>query len=205
MLFKIFLSSILLILSTLSFGQSNDSIQNDQGLNDQFQALFDKAETYNDYKVMRITSLNSLWASVEDSIKESRSKISSLNSEVRTLNTKIDNLAQTISKLESDLQKSRKEADSVSFMGIQIMEDTYSILVWSIIVGLLILIGIGYLSHSRNRNLYVRTRRDFEEVNQEFENYRKQSQENKVKLGRELQTERNKVSELQSRLGTRDM
>ena len=205
MVLKIYLSAILFVFSTGVFGQNMDSLQSDQGLNDQFQALFDKAETYNEYKVLRITSLNSLWASVQDSLKESQSKISSLNSEVRILNNKIDNLDQQISKLESDLEKSRKEADSVSFIGIQIMEDTYSILVWSIIVGLLILIGIGYLSHSRNRNLYVRTRRDFEQVNEEFENYRKQSQENKVKLGRELQTERNKVSELQSRLGTRDM
>ena len=63
---------------------------------------------------------------------------------------------------------------------------------------------IAYGSHTRSLKLYTIARKEFTDLNEEFEEYRKTSQENKVKLGRELQTERNKVSDLKSRLAARE-
>ena len=206
MMFK---KSFLIIFLTAAagalFGQNTDSLISVSSLNNQFEILFSNADTFNDYKVIRINRLNNFWKSVSDSIREERRDIDGLSANITELNNEIQTLKADITKLHADLEASRKEADSVSVLGMQVDENTYSIGVWSFIAALLLLIGIGYMSYSRNRILYVRTRKDFEDLHEEFESYRKQSQENKVKLGRELQTERNRVSELMSRLGTRDL
>jgi hypothetical protein len=59
---------------------------------------------------------------------------------------------------------------------------------------------MGYTSHLRSRKLYGVTRKEFMKLVDEFEALKKSAHEKKIKLGRELQTERNKVMELEARL-----
>jgi cell division septum initiation protein DivIVA len=162
--------------------------------------MYQNAETYNAYKVIKITTLNTFWRSVTDSLNTYKQEIVDRKDEISNLNSKIEELNITVSDLESALQKSRNEADSISFLGILLSKSTYNIIVWSIIFGLIILVIMGYTSHLRSRKLYGVTRKEFMKLVDEFEALKKSAHEKKIKLGRELQTERNKVMELEARL-----
>jgi peptidoglycan hydrolase CwlO-like protein len=201
-MFKKYIPIILLLFAPLAgFSQEPESPeQTDTSLEGTFRDLYESAETYQNYKVIKITTLNSFWQSVQDSLKSYKQEIGGLKGEIVNLNSKIDDLNVKIGELESALQQSRNVADGISFLGLLIKKQTYNIIVWSIIFGLIILVLIGYLSHVRSQKLYTVTRKEFMKLVDDFESLKKTSHEKKIKLGRELQTERNKVMELESRL-----
>lgn len=73
-------------------------------------------------------------------------------------------------------------------------------MVWGIIFGLAVFVFLGYGSHIRSQKLFHVTRKEFMKLVDDFESLKKSAHEKKIKLGRELQTERNKVMELEARL-----
>ncbi|MBR9997954.1 MAG: hypothetical protein KFF73_03240 [Cyclobacteriaceae bacterium] len=162
--------------------------------------MYESAETYTTYKVIKISSLNSFWKSVQDSLRSYQQEVALHKGEIANLNSKIDELNVKIDDLEAALQQSRNVAGGISFLGMLIQKQTYNVFVWSIIFGLAIMVLIGYLSHTRSKKLYTVTRKEFMKLVDDFESLKKSAHEKKIKLGRELQTERNKVMELEARL-----
>jgi len=192
---------LMMIMPLLVFSQEPANEESaGQSLSDFYQNMYEKAETYNTYKVIRISTLNTFWRSVTDSLNSYKQEITGRNREIENLNTKIDELNVKIGDLEAALQKSRNEADSISFLGLLISKNTYNVIVWGIIFGLLIFVFLGYGSHMRSQKLYQVTRKEFMKLVDEYESLKKSAHEKKIKLGRELQTERNKVIELEARL-----
>ncbi len=81
-------------------------------------------------------------------------------------------------------------------MGMQVLKDRYIFTNW-IIIGLLLTIAIfAFVRYQMSNRVASAARRDYEEVKQELESYRQKLLESKTSLGRELQTERNKIEEL---------
>jgi len=191
---------LLFYIPIVAFSQEPAEEETDQSLSGSYRDMYQNAETYNAYKVIKIATLNSFWKSVEDSLNSYKQEVAERKKEIADLNSKIEELNLKIGDLESALQKSRNVADSISFIGILISKSTYNILVWGIILGLAILVFMGYTSHLRSKKLYGVTRKEFMKLVDEFETLKKSAHEKKIKLGRELQTERNKVMELEARL-----
>ena len=191
---------LLFYIPITAFSQEPAEEETDQSLSGSYRDMYQNAETYNAYKVIKIATLNSFWKSVEDSLNSYKQEVAERKKEIADLNSKIEELNLKIGDLESALQKSRNVADSISFIGILISKSTYNILVWGIILGLAILVFMGYTSHLRSKKLYGVTRKEFMKLVDEFETLKKSAHEKKIKLGRELQTERNKVMELEARL-----
>lgn len=195
--------SILVLFPFLGIAQ-DDPTGSDQSISGTYKYLYENSETYNAYKVFKISSVNALMDKVQDTLRFYKQTFSDTRQEIADLNSTIENLNSKIDELDQELKATQKVAGSISFLGLLISKATYNVILWSIIAGLIVLLVIAYGSSSRSLKLYNLARKEFTDLNQEFEEYRKTSQENKVKLGRELQTERNKVSDLKSRLAARD-
>lgn len=201
-MFKKCLIFLLLTIPLFLFAQEATQEIN-PSLGESYRSIYDNAETYNTYKVIKITTLNELWRNVQDSLRFYKNEISTGKQEISNLNTNIEDLNGRIDELEQNLNKSQKEVNSITFLGFLISKNTYNVIVWGIIFGLGIFVFLGYNSHSRSRKLYNVTRKEFTNLVDEFEKLKKISTEKKIKLGRELQTERNKVVELEARLKDR--
>lgn len=195
--------SIIIFLPFLGYSQDDVSDVN-QSISGYYKYLYDNSETYNTYKVFRISSINTLMTKVQDTLRVYKQNIADGKMEIADLNKNIENLNLKIQELDKELKAARKVEGSISLFGLLISKVTYNIILWGIIGGLVVLLVIAFGSHTRSLNMYTIARKEFTDLNEEFEEYRKTSQENKVKLGRELQTERNKVSDLKSRLAARE-
>ena len=195
--------SIITFLPFLGFSQEEVPAVN-QSISGYYKYLYDNSETYNTYKVFRISSINTLMTKVQDTLRVYKQNIADGKTEIADLNKNIENLNLKIQELDKELKETQKVSGSISLFGLLVSKATYNIILWGIIAGLVVLLVIAYGSHSRSLKLYTIARKEFTDLNEEFEEYRKTSQENKVKLGRELQTERNKVSDLKSRLAARE-
>lgn len=197
------LFSIIIFLPILVYSQDEVSEVN-QSISGYYKYLYENSETYTTYKVFKISSINTLMTKVQDTLRVYKQNIADGKTKIADLNNNIENLNQKIQELDNELKQTQKVAGSISFLGLLISKATYNIILWGIIGGLVVLLVVAYGSHTRSLKLYTIARKEFTDLNEEFEEYRKTSQENKVKLGRELQTERNKVSELKSRIAARE-
>jgi hypothetical protein len=191
----------ILIFLLYSFsGYSQQEETGNQTLNEQFNEMLESSETYTEYKVIKRTTLGEFSRAVQDSLSESRSEIAGLNSEVSDLNGQVSQLTTRISDLEAQLEESERLRESLAFLGIEMNKATYHTLVWIIIGGLVVFGVFAYTSFIRSNRITSKTRKEIKEIELEFEEHRKKSHEKQIKMGRELQTERNLVEELRTKL-----
>jgi hypothetical protein len=104
-----------LLDSSAAFAQAAES--ENRNLNDQFRELRDKAETYNEYRVIKGSSLNSFWKSVQDSLQSYRTGLESRAATISELNTQLNDLRQRANQLEEELNLSRSRENALPFLG----------------------------------------------------------------------------------------
>lgn len=172
-------------------------------LSEEYSLMMDKAETYEHYKVIPIAKLNRLWGLVSDTIQQHQREIKRLNIRQQQLQASIDSLRQTIQGLETSLAESEAVNAEISFLGIPFSKTVYNVLVWGV-VGILAIILIGlYVAFKNSHVVTKRAKRDFEQVNSEFETYRQKSHDKQVRLKRELQTALNSLEEYKNKIPSR--
>lgn len=189
---------LFLLFSIGVFAQSEDTVQ--KSLKDQFQEMLESSETYTDYKVINRAKLNNYSTAVQDTISKSRNQVAALNGEVKELKTQVSQLSARIADLEAQLEESESLRDGLVFLGINMNKTTYHTLVWIIIAGLAVFAVFAYVSYMSSNKVTAKTKKEMKALELEYDDHRKTSQEKQIKMGRELQTERNLVEELKSKL-----
>ncbi len=200
------LSVATVLVSGALYAQGNQSA-NGEGpltLKEYFNDIYKNSESYNEYKVIKNTRLRSFWKVVEDSLDLYRSKIDEKDAMIQARIQENKSLEAKIKELETSLEESRFNTDRITFLGITMKKTLYNWIVWLLIGGLAAaafyaMSGYLYLkraSHARKK--------EFKELVEEFEDYRKKSYETKIKMGRELQDERNLVEELKLQISARN-
>ena len=129
-----------------------------------------------------------------------KAEINSLKSTVADQKSQIGTLSSRITELEAQLAKSEGLRESLSFIGINLNKTTYHTIVW-LIIGILAAFGVfAYTSFIRSKKITSKTKKDYKTLEVEYEEHKKKSHEKQIKMGRELQTERNNVEELKTKL-----
>ncbi len=183
-----------------SQAQLSTETQIDQPLKNQFQKMLDKSETYAEFKVIRSIDLGNYAQSVQDSLQVNRAEINTLKNTVADQKSQISQLSIRITELEDQLSTSEKLRESLSIFGLNIYKTTYQWIVW-LIIAVLTAFGIfAYISFIRSNIITSKTNKKYKDLETDFEDHKKKSYEKQLKLGRELQTERNKVEELKASL-----
>lgn len=200
-IFVLFTLALFLFRAPLfSQAQLSTETQVDQPLKVQFQEMLDKSETYAEFKVIRSTDLSTYSQSVQDSLQANRAEIKTLKNAVTDQKSQISQLSIRITELENQLATSEKLRESLSIFGLNIFKTTYQWIVWLIIAALTAFGIFAYTSFIRSNIITSKTNKDYKDLETEFEDHKKKSYEKQLKLGRELQTERNKVEDLKASL-----
>jgi len=199
-----FVSTILLFfIAFVAFGQTE---QSDQSLRGQFQEMLDGSNTYRspetnkEFKIINRVTLDAYSRAVQDSIISLRTQTSSLRTEVSDLKSQVSQLTTRITDLESQLDESEELRESLVFLGIPMNKATYHLVVWIIIAGLAVFGIFAYTSFARSNKVTAKTKKEMNALEVEYDEHKKKSHEKQIKMGRELQTERNLVEELKAKL-----
>ena len=184
----------------IGFSQSDAESTGPQSLQSQFQEMLDKSETYTEYKVIKRTSLSQFSRAVQDSLRNNRGEIADLKNQVADQQSQITTLSNRITELEAQLAESEELRESLSFLGLNLNKGTYHTIVWVIIAGLVVFGIFAYSSFMRSNKITSKTKKEFKILEVEYEEHKKKSHEKQIKMGRELQTERNRVEELKVKL-----
>jgi len=183
-----------------SQSQSTAETPENQSLKTQFQEMLDKSESYTEYKVIKKTNLSQYSKAVQDSLETYGVEINALKNAVNDQKSQISQLSERITELETQLAESEELRGSLSLLGLNIKKTTYHLIVW-VIIGALLAFGIfAYSNFIRSNIITSKTIKKYRVLEAEFEDHKKKSYEKQIKIGRELQTERNKVDDLQAKI-----
>ena len=169
-------------------------------LSDKFEELKKNSNSYQDYKVIKLVKLNAFWQEVTDSLNVLHQNIHTLNKDLQSQKSEITSLNSKIDSLQKSLTDLHYTTDRISFLGIPLLKVTYNTIVWFIII-ILAVLGIFFqVRFNRSNRITVQTRKEFQDLSEEFDSFRKRTRENETQLKRDLQTEINKNEELQQML-----
>ena len=176
-----------LVVSITGFSQDDSN-----SIESQFIKVVDKSNSYQKYKVIKKTKIEGLRKNVLDTIEMLELKIATSKVEIGNLKSKIELLTKTLDTTKSKLAASIEEEDKIEAIGLVMKKTTYNTLLWSIISGLLGLLGFLLYKHKNGHEITKNTKLRLTEVESDFDAHRKKTLTNEQLLRRKLQDEINK-------------
>ncbi len=198
------LTSALFLFFTVSISviaqdtTEEDNLSLDSGtLDNQFEYVIQKSSNWRDdrgntYEVIKRDWLNKLKSHTLDSLKAVKSELLNTQKTVTTQKEEIDQLKTNLSTTKTNLEATNEEKDSMSLFGIAMSKSGYNVLMWSIIAGLLAFLLFFIFRFKNSNAINKEAKQKLTEVEEEFEEHRRNALEREQKVRRQLQDELNK-------------
>ncbi len=183
---------ILFLSHTAVAQRGNPATADTISLQGQFDEMLRVSSKYQIYKTVRRTFLDAFMVNVRDSISGYTEEISRLESRISDQEAKISEQAAAIEDRQGQIGSLTEEKDSISLLGMPLSKATYSLMLWSVIIGLLAMLLFAIARMRLAVSTARQTRQDFQQVNEDLEKSRKTRLEVEQKLRRQLQDEINK-------------
>ncbi len=169
---------------------------NDGTIDNQFEYVIQKSYTYRGngkiYKNVERHWLYALKAHTIDSLNALRKDLTDTQTIVDTQANEIAGLKTNLTDTQGNLDKTNVEKNSMALFGLQMSKTNYNLLMWSIIGALLVLL-ILFIYKFRNSNSVTRlTKNNLADIEEEFEEHRRNALEREQLVRRQLQDELNK-------------
>lgn len=193
------LTMLLALLSfQLHYGQQEEEDLSLEGgtIENQFEYLYKSSGNYNSegrrYEVVRAVSLDKLRDNVLDSINASSSMAAQLKATIASHEATISSLNEQLKETTDNLTEVTEEKDSMSFLGIPVSKGTYNFILWTIILGLLLLLLLFVYRFRRSNYLTQEAKANLADLETEYEDHRRRALEREQRISRQLQDEINK-------------
>ena len=171
--------------------QAQESSESQNSLNSgtidsQFEYIYDASNNYQEYKVVKKSNLDKLRSNMLDSMRTMRAEVMELKTQLTSKNDSISSLNQVLDQTEAEKQEAIEAKDNFSIFGIAIHKAVYSSLMWLFVGGLGIALAFFSFQYFRSFKKIRKAQKDLEEVQEEFDQHRKNTLERERKLKREL-------------------
>ena len=157
-----------------------------------FQQLIDKSGAWQNFKMLDKGKLTAFQRSMADSINGVRSQLVAERQKVKENEATIKELNDKITEIQAALDQTKDQKDSVNFFGLLISKSLYNTIMWGIVLALASLLMLYIYKFSNGNVVTKKSINDLNELQEEYENYRKAAIEREQKVRRQLQDEINK-------------
>jgi len=185
---RLFILFILLVaMSLTSFAQKDiNAWKNEKNLEQQYLVFKKNLNFWNGNYFLNETQLNEYYRAFSDSVNVLEKKNAD---KAATINELQNQLSSTNSQLEStktDLDTSIKNRNSIEVFGLNVEKNIYTLIMSLIIFALIIFLVILYFMYNRSNKITVRTKKDYIDLKNEFEEHKKDSLDRYTKINMEL-------------------
>jgi septal ring factor EnvC (AmiA/AmiB activator) len=196
---KLFIA-LVIFCSAFSFAQTEAAAEEpslDGGsINSQFDYIYQKSGNYRAdgkrYEVVRTLSLDKLRQNVIDTINAANKKAAQLQGVINTQENTIASLNEKLSETTENLTSVTDEKDSMSLLGAQVSKATYNIILWTMILGLFLLLLLFIFKFRQSNVLTQEAKSNLADLESEYEDHRRRALEREQRISRQLQDEINK-------------
>lgn len=158
----------------------------------QFDELYRKSGSYQDYKVINKDKYNELKLVVLDTIQNLNKKMAGTSVVINRQKAEIDSLKVNLKKTNDSLIEVTKNIDDINGFGVPMKKSNYNVLVYSLLGSLLALSLFFMLRYRQSNKLTEQAQKALKDTEEEYDNYKRVSIEREQKVRRELQDEINK-------------
>ncbi len=197
-LFKtVFFFTLFLLISAPGFAQEEQEEEDKPSLEggtleSQFDYLYRKSSTYQDYKVVKKTSYQKIKSNVLDSLQALNADLNETKKLVEVQASEIKSLKEDLQTTNDNLTSVTREKDQIQFLGIPMTKSSYNSLLWTIIFSLVALLLFFIFKFRSSNAVTVQAQGLLADTEKEFEDYKAKALEREQKVRRELQDELNK-------------
>ncbi len=189
-----------LLLSGLSYAQTETPVEEpslDSGtINSQFEYIYIKSGNYRAdgkrYEVVRTLNLDKLRQNVVDTINEANKKAHELQGIINGNESTIVALNSKLDETTKNLAAVTDEKDSMSLLGASVSKGTYNFILWTIILGLFLLLLLFIFKFRQSNVLTQEAKTNLSDLETEYEDHRRRALEREQRISRQLQDEINK-------------
>ena len=157
-----------------------------------FQQLIDRSGAWQNFKMLDRGKLAAFQRSMTDSINGVRSQLVAEKQKVKENEATIKELNDKITEIQAALDQTKDQKDSVSVFGALVSKGLYNTIMWGIVLALASLLVLYIYKFSNGNVVTKKSINDLNELQEEYENYRKAAIEREQKVRRQLQDEINK-------------
>lgn len=170
---------------------SGKTVAQEEGLDkgtisSQFDYIKNVSTNYQDYKVVKRSHLDQLESNINDSISAFQIQLEELKTQITTQKASIEQLNQQITETNQQLADALEQRDSFSFFGTYLHKNLYNNLMWGVIILLSVVLVVSYFRFQRSHVVTAETKKRLEEIQEEYDQYRKNTLERERKLNRQL-------------------
>ena len=192
---KIFKTLLLSTLSVLFFSSTFAQNANEEEklslnsgtIDNQFEFVIRRSNSWQDYKTVKKTWLYALKSHTIDSLKAVHKDLNDTRAVVETQAKEIEDLKSNLSNTKTSLDNTIAEKDSMQLFGIPMTKPNYSMILWSII-GALAALLLFFIYRFKNSNSTTKqAQKALTEIEDEFEEHRRNALEREQKVRRQLQ------------------
>ncbi len=158
----------------------------------QFDYLYRKSSTYQEYKVVKQTFYYKIKKNVLDSLKLLKNELASTKQVVTAQNTEVNELKGALKTTNDNLTNVTKEKDNIKLLGISLTKTSYNTILWSIIIGLVLFLLFFIYRFKNSNSVTKQANKSLAEIEEEFFAFKTIALEREQKVRRELQDEINK-------------
>ena len=191
---------LLLLLAASNLGYAQQAAVLDSGsLDQQYDLIRNQSESYNQFKVIKRTSLDKFWENVTDTLSSMKNQQTADMNTINSQKSNLENLNSSLTTTKNELAAAVEERDGISFFGSLVSKGTYKVIMWALVALLAGLFAFTAMKFKNSNLLTVQAKKDHDELLEEFENFKERALERERKIKREMQTVMNKLEDLKKR------
>lgn len=185
-------SALFFILFSIAFSSLAQNSSDGQNslqsgtIDSQFDYIYDVSNNFQEYKVVKQSNLDQLKSNILDSMQTMRAEVLDIKNQIKSQNDSISAINQRLEQSEIEKQEAIDAKDNFSFLGIGIHKAVYSSIMWILVAGLAFGLAFFSFQYFKSFKKIKKAQRDLAELQEEFDQHRKNTLERERKLKREL-------------------
>jgi hypothetical protein len=150
----------------------------DEGpLDEQFEYLQQRTTIYNNFRAIREDMFRKLRRNTLDTLNVAFNQIASLQQQITQVQNEKNSLQEQYSQVVEERDAAFQSQDSLDLFGMEVNKATYNTIVWSIVGVLAIILIIALIFFNRANSIARQKSREMNELQVEYDEYRKTSRE----------------------------
>lgn len=188
------ISVVLFFVSCFVF--SLNAQVSDSNLSKKFSTLFNNSSSYQNYKMVNTSDALDFQIYLQNYIQREQSNQLAIKNKLIENEKELLVFQQEMSELITINQMLIQDSASVSLFGMAINRETYSVFLWTMFLGLLLFSFVMYYRYKKANEITESSKMVLQELEDEYENFRRVCIEREQNLRRQLFDEIKKTNEL---------
>lgn len=174
-------------LSLISFAEKDVNLwKSEKNLEQQFTVFKNNLNYWNGSYFLNEQQLNQFYSALRDSIAVYEKQVTVSNNQANAMREELNSRIKETEEIQSKLKRSNELENSISVFGADVNKSVYSTSMYALIIGVLLICALLFLLYKRSNKITVNTKKDYQELKEEFEIHKKNALDRYVKINTEL-------------------